>query len=211
MTPNASVLETVWTSIALLGAGFATALLVHIWLSYRAVLSWIKRGLARRWGPRHKFALGFLLGVALLLVVWCGFVALGANAVMNPPPVDEQRAAASERGGWILVCLEATLFVFQAILMWAWIAVGRPTLHPGQQLPTLADLLEEATEAGREMGHLIANSAQLPVAVLEEVAGAPSVPERLRADAARALVSMDELMEHARSLHAEIKRIGGRA
>jgi hypothetical protein len=178
---NASSLEVTWTTIAIGGAGFATALAGNVWLSHQTVVEWIRKGRIRRWGPRHKFVLGFFVGVALLLLVWCGFVLLGANAIANPPPSDPGREAASERGGWILVILEGALFLFQAILMWAWWA------------------------AGREMGHAVTNDLQLPVAILDEIALDPTVSEERRNEAAQALVALDRLLKHVHSLHTAIK------
>jgi hypothetical protein len=92
---NASVLETAWTAVAVAGTGVAVAFLVVIWLSYRAVMSWIRQGLAVAWGPRHLFVVSFLVGIGLLLLVWLGFDALGANAMLNPPPLEEIAADAS--------------------------------------------------------------------------------------------------------------------
>src|SRR5256885_10480837 len=100
MLPStASPLELAWTGVAVLGACVATALLTHVWLSYRAVAAWIRAGLAVRWGPRHVFVLGFLVGIGLLLLVWAGFVMLGGNALATPPPLTSDREAASERVG----------------------------------------------------------------------------------------------------------------
>lgn len=203
---TASPLEASWTAIAFCGAAVAMALLAHIWLSYRAVTSWIEYGWAYRWGPRHKFALGFLVGIGLLLLVWCGFLALGANAIMNPPPTTPDREAASERGGWILVCLEAALFVFQAMLTWAWISVGSKTLHPARaEAPTLGELVLRAIDAGREMAHLIANDLQRPVAVLEEVAETDGIDPILRTNAALAVTDLERITARVAANHARIK------
>jgi hypothetical protein len=202
---NASSLEVTWTTIAIGGAGFATALAGNVWLSHQTVVEWIRKGRIRRWGPRHKFVLGFFVGVALLLLVWCGFVLLGANAIANPPPSDPGREAASERGGWILVILEGALFLFQAILMWAWWAVGRPTLAPDSGPTTLAALTLDMIDAGREMGHAVTNDLQLPVAILDEIALDPTVSEERRNEAAQALVALDRLLKHVHSLHTAIK------
>lgn len=204
---TASLLEVSWTAIAFCGAAVAMALLVHVWLSYRAVMSWIEHGWAYRWGPRHKFALGFLVGIGLLLLVWCGFIALGANAIVNPPPTTPDREAASERGGWILVCLEGVLFVFQTILTWAWMAVGAKTLHPhtAHELPSLGELVIHAIDAGREMGHGIANDLQRPVAVLDEIALTEGIDPSLRTAAAVAVADLDHIKIRVAELHARIK------
>lgn len=209
MIPDtASSLELTWSGVALCGAVVALALLAHIWTSYRAVEAWIAKGWAYRWGPRHKFALGFLLGIGLLLLVWCGFVALGANAILNPPPITPDREAASERAGWILVGLETVLFAFQAILMWAWVAVGAKTLRPArQEAPTLGELVIRAIDAGREMGHAVAKDLQPAVALLDELARDDAASPEIRARAAEALAALDQALVRVRSLHAEIKAL----
>lgn len=206
---SASGLELTWTAIAMIGLLVNVVLLDQITRSYMAVSEWIRRGWAVRWGPRHKFVVGFLLGASLLFAVWLGFCALGANAIYNPPPTTPDRAEASERGGLILVFLEGVMLLFQGVLTWAWIAVGKPTIPGSSERVTLADLLEASTDAGRELAHMLANSAQLPVTVLERVAEDPAISPELREDAASALTSMERLMEHAGKLHAEIKRVGG--
>lgn len=212
MPSNASVLEASWTAVALFGAGVALALLAHIWQSYCAVMSWIAKGWAYRWGPRHKFALGFLVGIGLLLLVWCGFLALGVNALLNPPPTTPDRAAASERAGWILVGLESVLFLFQTILTWAWIAVGSKTLHPANQdAPTLGELVLRAIDAGREMGHAIATDLQLPVMVLDEMARDETASPEERARAAEALAALDQIKTRVADLHRRIKEMEPRA
>src|SRR5690242_4524869 len=103
---NVSALEAIWSTVAGLGIAVALGLLLHIWRSYRAVLGWIERGWARRWGPRHKFVVVFLVAAVLLLAVWLGFESLGINAMLNPPPIGPERTSSSERGGLILVVLE---------------------------------------------------------------------------------------------------------
>lgn len=130
MLGNASPLEWTWTAVAALGFLFSLAFLFHIARSLLAVDAWIKAGRATRWGPRHKFVLGFLVGIGLLSLVWAGFVVLGANAILNPPPMTPDREAASARAGWILTVLEGTLFLFQAALLYAWVAVGGPSIKP---------------------------------------------------------------------------------
>lgn len=209
LAANASALEMIWTFIACIGAAFALALLLHIWLSYRAVEAWIRRGWARRWGPRHKFVFGFFVGVGLLFLVWLGFVSLGINAMLNAPPPTPDRAAASERGGTILVLLEGALLGFQAVLFWAWVAVGRPTLQAPSEPPTLAELLEASTAAGRELYHAFADDMQMPVSTLDLFAQDHRLPEDVRAASAHALAHLDQAMERARDLHREIKRLGG--
>lgn len=207
-----SGLELVWTAIAVCGACVAAALLAHIWMSYRAVMSWIARGWAYRWGPRHKFALGFLLGIGLLLLVWLGFVALGGNALATLPPVTPDRQAASDRAGWILVALEGVLFVFQSILMWAWLAVGAKTLRPlSHEPPTLSDLVLRAIDAGREIGHGIANDLQRPVSVLDEIATTEGLDPSLRMAAAVAVADLDHIKIRVAELHARIKALEPKA
>lgn len=209
IAPNVSPLELTWTSIALLGTLTALFFLGFIWLSYTSVREWIDRGWARRWGPRHKFVLGFLLGMVLLLVVWIGFDALGVNAMFNPPPPTPDRAAASERGGWILAGLEASLLAVQGVLFWAWVTVGRPTLATDRGAPTLADLLEAQTDDGREMAHLIADSMQQPVATLDGFARDERLPLDARTAAVEALAALDRVMAGVRQLHRQIKQRGG--
>lgn len=208
MTSNASVLETVWTAVAVAGTGVAVAFLVVIWLSHRAVMSWIRQGLAVAWGPRHLFVLSFLVGIGLLLLVWLGFDALGANAMLNPPPVDPERQAASDRGGWILVGLEAVLFCFQIVLLWAWVAIGRTTLHSDGSAPrSFLDVLRGVVDDGRDVGHAVASDLQRPVAVLDRIAADASLPEEARAAATLALDDLGRVMTRMHAFHQSVKRL----
>lgn len=207
LAPNASFLEIGWTLIAFLGAAFALALLAHIWLSYRTVNAWIREGLAVRWGPRHRFVLGFLIGVGLLLLVWLGFLLLGANALTNPPPTTPDRVEASERGGAILVVVEGILLASQAGLLAAWIAVGKPSLHPVFAVHTPMELLIAAIDAGREMGHAVANDLQPAIALLDEIRDDEAMPEDLRIRAAEAAEALDQVLVHVRAVHQEIKAL----
>lgn len=207
MAENTSALEAAWTTIAVAGAAVAVALAAHIWASYRAVAAWIGHGRARRWGPRHTFVLGFLTVAGLLVLIWLGFAALGVNAMLNPPPTDAIRAAASERGGWILVGLEGLLFLCQGVLMTAWIGVGRPSLRMGREPQTLAMLLLAAIDAGREIGHAVRNDLQPAVAVLDDLAHDETVSADLRARAVEALDQIDRLLAHVSRVHGEIKAL----
>lgn len=204
---SASLLETVWTGLALVGAACATALLLHVWTSYQSVVAWIEKGRLVWWGPRHRFALGFLVGSGCLLAVWVGFILLGGNALLNPPPVGAERAAASERAGWLLVGLETALLVCQAILMWAWLSVQESALSPETLRPGLTQLVLRAIDLGREMGHAVANDAQLPVGVLDAVMADPTTDPERRRDAAEAIATIKRMMGHVTALHAAIKHL----
>lgn len=202
-----SALEITWSTIALLGTVTAATLLVNVWLSYRTVLSWIDEDRAVRWGPRHRFALGFLIGGLLLLVVWLGFVALGANALLSPPAPDPVRQASADRGGWILTCLATVLLAFQAVLVWAWLSLARPSLGPallGTASPS--ELLFRVIDLGREMGHLVANDLVRPVTVLDEIARDEQTPAELRAEAAVAIADLETVMRRVKAIHETIKR-----
>ena len=206
---SAAPLELAWTGVAFLGGGVATALLVTIWRSYRAVADWIEHGRLVRWGPRHRFVLGFLVGIFLLMLLWAGFLALGVNAIANPPPTTPDRAAASERGGWLLVGLEAVLFAFQAILLYAWVSVGRPTLDPGRAPNSPVALLFRAIDLGREMGHAVRNEAQEPVALLDEIAHDERAPSDVRSRAVLALAALERLVGHVDRVHRAVKALEG--
>jgi hypothetical protein len=202
---TASSLEISWTLVALLGTAVGVALLAHIWVSYRAVVAWIGVGLAVRWGPRHKFVVAFLVGVGLLVLVWLGFVALGANALVNPPPLTPDREAASERGGWILVGLESLLFLFQAVLLTAWVAVGRPTLRDSQEPMTVLGLLLQSIGIGRELGHLIRNRLTVPVGLIDVTLETAVLTEMQRRDLIEARESLLAIGIEADALHQRIR------
>lgn len=206
---SVSALEATWSLVAVIGVAVATGFLAHIWLSYRSVHEWIRRGWAVRWGPRHKFVLGFLVGAGLLLLVWLGFVLLGINAALNAPPTTPDRAAASERGGWILVGLEVVLLGVTALLGWAWVTVGKPTIASDGEAETISDLLKASTDAGREMAHAIADDLQVPVAVLDQFSRDERLTDDARRQATEALACLDRVMARVRQLHREIKRLGG--
>lgn len=214
MWPNsstASPLEVTWTTVALCGTAFAVALLAHVWLSYRTVRSWIKRGWAVRWGPRHRFVLGFLIGMALMLAVWVGFVALGVSALYTLPPVTPDREAASERAGWILVGLELALFAFQCVLLWAWITLGRPSIKSPHEISPFAHLMLEAIDAGRGLGHLVKNSMSEPIGLIDITLGTAVLTDQQRSDLTRARDLLLALVEDVDALHDEIKRMEPRS
>jgi len=204
-----SALELAWSLVALFGSAMALTLLAQIWLSYRAVMVWIADGRLVLWGPRHRFVLGFLAGIGLLLMVWLGFVALGVNAMATPAPVTPDRVAASERGGWILVALELILFGAQGILVYAWVAIGRPTLTSGAAPRSPVALVFKAIDLGRDMGHRVNNEAQIPLGVLEQVAANPSVPTELRMQASDAARVLDRLVAQIHEIHQAVKDLEG--
>lgn len=208
---SAATIEVVWSSLALLGAGVAAGLLAHIWQSYQTVADWIAEGRTVAWGPRHRFVVGFGAGIVLLFLVWAGFVALGANAMVNPAAADAERQAASQRGGWILVSLLCVLLGFQLLLTWAWVSVGRPTLSPDTATRSPVALLFRAIDLGRAMGHEIANDAQGPVLVLDEIANDGSLPADMRRRAAEALAALERMIDRTRRLHETIKALEGAA
>lgn len=204
-----SKLEAAWLTVGILGALFALCLFVTVNSSYRTVTAWVEEGRLVRWGPRHKFALGFMCGIGLLFVVWAGFVALGVNAGLNAPPTTPDREAASERGGWILVLLELALLVFTAVLFWAWIEVGRPTLHPDRAVRSPVALMIRAIDMGREMGHVVSNHAQVPVSLIDEIIEDESLPPRLRQRATEAMPHMLAITSQVSALHRAVKDLEG--
>lgn len=207
MPPSVAPLEVVWTGIAVLGGAVATALLAAIWQSYRAVADWIEHGRLVRWGPRHRFVVGFMAGVGLLVLVWGGFLALGINALGNLPPTTPDRSAASERGGWILVCLEAVLFAFQAILLYAWVAVGRPTLNPDRAPRSPVALLFRTIDLARNMGHIVAGDLQRATTFCEAVATDPAMTESVRSEAALSLADIKQAVRQVGELHRLVKEM----
>lgn len=203
---NVSPLEATWMVVAFLGAAVAVGLVGNIVPSQVAVERWIRDGQAVRWGPRHKFVTGFLVGAALFALIWVGFIALGVNAAFNPPPIGAVRQAASERGGWILVGLEIALLAVQGVLFAAWVAVGHSTVR--QRAPrTLATLLLESIDYGREMGHTVANELQLVVSALEVVAEDQAVPAVRRAELDAAIERTAAVMTHVHALHVAVKTL----
>lgn len=60
--------------------------------------------------------------------------------------------------------------------------------------------------AGREMGHAVRNDAQLPLAVLDELARDPTQTPERRAEAAEAVAALDRMLRHTTALHAAIKQ-----
>jgi hypothetical protein len=135
MLNNGSPLEFSWTGIAILGFVLSCVFVAFIYRSTRAVDVWIEDERAVRWGPRHRFVLAFLGAVGILILIWVGFIALGVNAILNPPPAEEIRAAASERAGWILVVLEILIVVFLSVLFYAWMTVGGRSVVRSREAP----------------------------------------------------------------------------
>lgn len=205
---SASEIEVARTTVALLGAGIATALLANVWLSYRAVVAWIGTGRVVRWGPRHTFVFGFLIGIGLLLLMWLGFLALGVNAILNPPPLSPERIDAATRGGWILIGLQVELLAFQGILLWAWLAVGRKTMHPGREEPvSLAELFRHATGTGRDLGHLVNNRLGVPVGNIDIVLETETLTDDGHDLLVVARDTLVALGKDADALHKEIKAL----
>jgi hypothetical protein len=201
---DASLLEITWTAIALAGTLLAFALVALVWPSYRTVVGWIDREMAVRWGPRHLFVLGFLVGSGLLAVVWVGFDALGANAMLNPPPVTPDRIASSARAGWILVSLETVLLAFTGVLLLAWVTIGRRTLRPLAEHTPIA-LMLDAIDAGRELGHLVRNRIGVPIGLIDLAMAEAALTDRQRADLIEARDALLALVEEVGHLHQEIR------
>lgn len=206
---NASMLEATWLGIALLGAAVALALWVQIVASYLAVETWIGERRLVRWGPRHKFILGFLIGIFLFLLVWLGFIALGVNAVTNPPPATPDRVEAAERGGMILCGLEGVLLLVTVILTWAWITVGKPTLNPSGAPRSPVSQMFRAIDLSREMGHTVRNDSQRVVALLDDIARDHALSPDYRSRATEALLTLAHMTTHVTELHQAVKRLEG--
>lgn len=203
---NASSLELSWTGVAVAGLLFSLVFLGYLLRSYQAVEGWIERGLAYRWGPRHKFVLGFLLGIGLLAIVWVGFILLGGNAILNPPPPDPIREVSSERAGWILVILESFLFLVQTALLFAWVVVAHPSLQPTPEKSPM-ELVLEATDAGREMGHAVANALQRPIALFDLLLHDEHLTPAMKSQIEEALKDLESVLTHSQVLHLRIKAL----
>ena len=131
MSDTASSLEVVWSFVAVCGFVFSLMFLGLVYRSVEAVEHWILLQRARRWGPRHRFALIFFGSILILTLVWAGFIILGIVALKNPPSPLPDNQQASETAGWLLTLMESGLLLFEGLLLYAWVSArGAPIRRP---------------------------------------------------------------------------------
>lgn len=135
MTDTASALEIAWSFVAACGFVFSLVFLGLVYRSVEAVEHWIVLNRARRWGPRHRFALIFFGSILLLSLVWAGFVLLGLVALSVPSPALPANQEANETAGWLLTFMEFGLVLFEGLLLYAWVSArGAPIRRPSSRL-----------------------------------------------------------------------------
>lgn len=169
-------------------------------------------------GPRWVSGMEHLLSDLAFLGAWCCVFGVLTIAVYLPSRADPVADALAQIAGWLRFA-SALFFLaaqinrrvgrqkLRALPLSAWeqmLASMMDGLSPVER-EAMAQRLLRATTAGRELGHLVANRAQLPVSVLERLAGNPAVSESLRSDAALALAELDEMVTRSKQLHASIK------
>lgn len=134
MASTAASVEIAWTAIALSGIAFSLIFLRIIYESIETIERWILERRAVRWGPRHRFAVIFFVSVALLTLVWFGFVLLGLDALFNPPAMTPEGREVSMRAGWLLVGMESGLLLFEGLLLYSWVSARSYPVRKKQPL-----------------------------------------------------------------------------
>jgi hypothetical protein len=144
MADSASLLELVWTGIAVVALGFTAYIIDDNVRNYRAIRQAVREGWATAWGPRWWVAFASLVSSVAMFVVWLGFASIGVvSMTVSPHDPPESRATVSQVTGVVLVCMTLLLAGIQA-----WQVYARTHIRPLMQ-PTNTDIHAVSKQAHR--------------------------------------------------------------
>lgn len=171
-------------------------------------------------GPRWITARGHLLANLKFLGAWvCALVWVGV-AVYLPSRTDEPTATLAQLVGWCRVLMafcvllaqidqRATRFSLSRLPLESWermVAAMSAGMAPAERV-ALVRRLGLATDAGRQMGHLVANELQAPVASLSLLSDDEVLAPEHRAIVDDVIADLVGVAARARALHGEIKAL----
>jgi hypothetical protein len=165
-------------------------------------------------GPRWVAASGHLAFNATMLAGWLCFLYVIAVAVYLPSRTDEPAAELGWWVGWARLGFVACVLAAQVHQRTARLKLRRLPLEAWERMVVSLDAsgrellmskLLRATDAGRQMGHLVAGELQLPVALLDELSADPGIGDERRAAILAAQESLLRVNDGIRALHQEVK------
>lgn len=126
---NVGAQELGWTIPAVLAGLITIGMTIWVWRSFAAIRAAIRAEPDRyqAWGPRWNFSLFLLVALSCFGLGWLGYAAIGALAMMTPPPQTEASQDISEWFAWLLVSMEAVHALAQGFL---WVALRSLTAQP---------------------------------------------------------------------------------
>lgn len=167
-------------------------------------------------GPRWIAASGHLLFNLTMTLGWLLFCGVLAVAIYLPSRTDEPAAELAWVVGWLrlgfALCVlggqihqRTARFKLRKLPLDAWERMIDNLDAPGRLL--LLRRFSSTSEVGRAMGHTVANTVQMPVAVLDEIAEDEAVAPERRQEAALARDALQQMSREVGSLHAQVKAL----
>jgi len=208
MLNNAAPIEILRTVLTLVGTAISLGLFLHVWDRHATVARWVQEGRIKLWGPRHTFAVGFLVSVMFLLAIWVLLFATGINAMVNPAPTTPIAEASGYRGNLLILGVVILLLGFTGVMTAAWVAVGRPTVMPDSAPNSPISMMFRAIDYARDMGHSVNDNTQGAVGVLELLLEDPTVSQDRKELIRPALDALLRTREHVHNVHEAAKAMG---
>jgi hypothetical protein len=169
-------------------------------------------------GPRWVAAMEHFLTSLAFFGAWTAILGILAIAIYLPPRASPAAAEMAGWAGWLRVGSVTCFLVAQVNRRVGRIKMRQLPVEAWQRMieamldgltaaerASLSHRLLVATTAGRELGHAVSSAAQVPVAVLDEIARDESLTAERRAAAREALAAIDHMLTLTRGLHAQIK------
>lgn len=169
-------------------------------------------------GPRWVLAVEHIWFNATLLAGWLFFLGVLSVAISLPPRTDVEQNAWARIASWLNVGFGCAVLLAQAVRRAGRIRIRALPLSAWERMlasmvdglsvedrAALLGRLLVATTAGRQMGHLIANSLAAPVGLIDLVLETATLTDEQRADLIEAREHILGVSTRAAGLHQEIK------
>lgn len=123
---NISSLELYWTIPAILAFLCTLGAMVWVLVMLRTLMYKIRQSpaLYRAWGPRWNFLLFLASSLLFFALGWLGYAGIGFVAMATPPSVTPENQQAASIFAYILIAMEITHAIAQALLVGGLLALA---------------------------------------------------------------------------------------